>query len=396
MGKYNFDEEIDRWGSGCYKYDGMAAEYGRRDLEPFWVADMDFRTPECITDALRRRIDHPVFGYPATPKEYFPTIAAWVRDIHGWEVNPAHMCYIPGIVKGIGFVLDCFCRPGDKVIVQPPVYHPFRIVPQGHKLEVVWNPLLPVEGEDGFVKGYEMDLDGLEKLIDEKTKVLILSNPHNPAGVCWAPETLRRVAEIASAHGILVVSDEIHSEMVLGGGKHHPFASVSPAAADCSITFMAPSKTFNIAGIVSSYAIVSNPEIRERFYAFLEADELDYAPIFSVVATMAAYTRGADWRREMLAYVQGNVDFVDAFLKAEIPQIGCLKPQASFLVWLDCRKLDLKQEELVSLFVDKAHLLLNDGAMFGPGGAGFMRLNVGCPRARLAAALRRLKEALQD
>ena len=182
--------------------------------------------------------------------------------------------------------------------------------------------------------------------------------------------------------------------MVLGGGKHHPFASVSPAAADCSITFMAPSKTFNIAGIVSSYAIVSNPEIRERFYAFLEADELDYAPIFSVVATMAAYTRGADWRREMLAYVQGNVDFVDAFLKAEIPQIGCLKPQASFLVWLDCRKLGLKQEELVSLFVDKAHLLLNDGAMFGPGGAGFMRLNVGCPRARLAAALRSLKSAL--
>ena len=395
MGKYDFDEVVNRWGSGCEKYDGIARDLGRTDLKPFWVADMDFRTPDFILEALRRRLDHPVFGYPRTAKEYWPTVAAWVKRIHGWEVPPEEMAFVPGIVKGIGFVLDCFCRPGDKVVIQSPVYHPFRIVPEGHALEVVWNPLLPVE-EDGVLQGYRMDLDGLERLLDDKVKVLILSNPQNPAGICWDPETLRRLAEITAPRGVIVISDEIHSEMVLDGSPHHPYASVSAQAASNAITFMAPSKTFNIAGIVSSYVIIRDPALRKRFFGFLEADEIDYPPIFSAVATMAAYTPEGDaWRREMLAYVRDNVDFVDRYLKENIPQVRCLKPQASFLVWLDCRALGLPQQDLVSLFMDKAHLLLNDGAMFGPGGAGFMRLNVGCPRSLLADALESLQKALE-
>ena len=396
MGKYDFDEVVDRWGSGCEKYDGIARYLGRTDLKPFWVADMDFKTPDFIVGALRRRLDHPVFGYPRTPKEYWPTVAAWVKKIHGWEVAPEEMAFVPGIVKGIGFVLDCLCRPGDKVIVQPPVYHPFRIVPQGHDLEVVWNPLVPVE-EGGELKGYRMDLDGLEKLIDEKTKVLILSNPQNPAGICWDPETLMRLAKITAERGVVVISDEIHSEMVFDGAEHRPYASLCPEAESNAITFMAPSKTFNIAGIVSSYVIIKDASLRSRFFRFLEADEIDYPPIFSAVATLAAYTpEGDEWRKEMLAYVRENVEFVDSYLKERIPQVRCLKPQASFLVWLDCRGLGLPQKELVSLFMDKAHLLLNDGAMFGPGGEGFMRLNVGCPRSLLKDAMESLKKALED
>lgn len=396
MGQYNFDELIDRRGSGCIKYDGLRQEKGRDDLLPLWVADMDFKTPDFIVDALRERIEHPVFGYPATPSDYFETISSWIKDIHRWDVDPSFFTFIPGIVKGIGFVLDCFCSPGDKVIIQPPVYHPFRIVPQKHSLQVVNNPLSPVfpEGDGGPLSGYTMDLDHLEKILDEKTKVLILSNPHNPAGQCWDKETLGNLAEITSSKGVIVVSDEIHCEMVLGGRQHIPYASVCPQAAKNSITFMSPSKTFNIAGIVSSYAIVPDAELREKYFNFLDADELNYPPIFSVVATEAAYKNGKQWRMEMLEYVNANIDYIDEFLRKNIPSVKCVRPQASFLVWLDCRGLGLTQEKLVSLFEDKAHLELNDGSMFGPQGTGFMRMNVGCPRSVLEEAMRRLLAAV--
>lgn len=396
MGCYNFDEIIDRKGTGCAKYDGLSMEKGRSDLLPLWVADMDFKTPDFIVDALRKRIDHPIFGYPCVPQDYFQTISSWVGDLHSWKLDPSHIQYIPGIVKGIGFVLDCLCSPGDKVIIQPPVYHPFRIVPEKHHLEVVNNPLLPVFENDecGPLFGYKMDFDHLEKIIDEDTKVLILSNPHNPAGQCWDKETLQTLAEITSSKGVIVISDEIHCEMLLNGRKHIPYASVSEAAAQNSITFMSPSKTFNIAGIVSSYAIVENDSLREKFFGFVDADELGYPSIFSIVATQAAYKNGKRWRSEMLDYVSANIDYVDEYLKENIPSVRCVKPQASFLVWLDCRELGLTQDKLVSLFEDKAHLELNDGTMFGLQGTGFMRLNVGCPRSVLEEALKRLKEAI--
>ncbi len=260
---------------------------------------------------------------------------------------------------------------------------------------MVNNPLRPVLDPEGFVCGYEMDLDDLERKIDARTKMLVLCNPHNPGGVVFLAETLRRLADICERHGIIVLSDEIHCEMVHGGRRHVPFASVSEAAAHCSITFMAPSKTFNIAGVVSSYAIAQDPELAERFFGYLESNETDYPPIFSAEATRAAYTEaGKAWRAEMLDYVQGNVDFVDGWLRAKLPQIRAVRPQASFLVWLDCRRLGLPQDALVDLFVNKARLALNDGSVFGEEGRGFMRLNVGCPRANLEAALESLRNAL--
>lgn len=388
--KYDFDKVIDRSGTNALKTDVLEKRYGRSDLIPLWVADMDFETPDFITDALKKRLEHSLFGYTLEPRTYWDTVIAWIRDSHGWEVERKWLTYIPGIVKGIGMVINVFSEPGDKVIIQPPVYHPFRLVPEGNGRKVVNNPLKLVDGR------YEMDFDQLESVIDEKCKILILSNPHNPAGITWGPDTLRRLADICAAHGIPVISDEIHSDMALYGHRHTPFAMVSETAARNSITFAAPSKTFNIAGIVSSYAIVPDDTLRRRFYTWLEANELNQAPIFAPIATQAAYTEGKEWMRQMLAYVMANIDFVDEFIRAEIPQIKVMKPEASFLVWLDCRGLGLSHEALADLFVNRARLVLNDGEMFGPGGEGYMRLNVGIPRSILQTALNRLKSAVDN
>jgi len=389
MKHYNFDEVINRKGTSCVKYDGLKDAYqGKENLIPLWVADMDFATPDFIIDALKKRCEHPIFGYTFDDDEYYASILAWLNYKYNWKAEREWITYIPGIVKGIGLAVQCFTQPGDKVIIQPPVYHPFRLVPTRMGREVVYNPL---KLEDGV---YKMDFEQLESLIDKDCKMLILSNPHNPGGIVWEKEALVKLAQICSAHGILVISDEIHAEMTYPQFRHHPFATVSPEAAACSVTFMAPSKTFNIAGIVSSYAIVPDAELREKFYSFLEAGELNAGTIFAFTATKAAYTYGAEWLQQMRSYVIENVNFVDEYLKKNIPQIKAYRPQASFLIWLDCRELGLSQPDLVHLFEDKAGLALNDGTMFGKEGEGFMRLNVGCPRSILSKALESLKKAI--
>ena len=385
---YDFDKIIDRSGSGDLKHEVLKERYGRSDLLPLWVADMDFETPQFITDALRQRLDHSLFGYTVVPDELWTSIIQWIRDHHQWEVKREWLTYIPGIVKGIGMAINVFVKEDEKVIIQPPVYHPFRLTPEGNGRKVVYNPLKEVNGT------YKMDFEQLAEVVDDKCRLLILSNPHNPAGVCWPKETLQRLAHFCFEHNIIVISDEIHADMALFGNKHIPFASVSDEAAQISITFGAPSKTFNIAGIVSSYAIVPNDSLRRRFYTWLEANELNDPPLFSPIATIAAYTQGEDYRQQMLSYIEDNIRFVEDYCREHLPQIKPWRPQASFLVWLDCRALGLSHDALVDLFVNHAHLALNDGAMFGIGGSGFMRLNVGTPHAVLRQALEQLFQAL--
>lgn len=394
---YNFDEIIDRRGTRCIKFDTLESHFGRKDLSALWVADMDFATPDFIVDCLKQRLEHPVLGYPSTGDDYTSLLASWVEDLHGWKVSPEHICYIPGIVKGIAMVERALLSPGDKVIIQEPVYNPFRHTAEACGFEVVNNSLKPIYDADGFLERYEMDLDALEQQIDEHCRLLVLSNPHNPCGVCFSAESLRRLAHICHSHGITVISDEIHAEMILGGGRHIPFASVSEEAAECAVTFMAPSKTFNIAGVVSSYCIIENALLRKKVFAYVESLEMDYPSIFSSLATRAAYSeKGKVWRAEMLEYVQKNIDFVQDWLSRRLPQVHAVRPQASFLVWLDCRKLGLDQAALVDLFVNKAGLALNDGTQFGKEGAGFMRLNVGCPRQILADALESLEKSVKN
>ena len=389
MGKYDFDKIVDRRGTGALKLDVLKERYGRADLTPLWVADMDFETPSFITDALKQRLEHSLFGYTVEPDDYRPAIIDWIRDHHGWEVRPEWLSYIPGIVKGIGMVVNVFVKPDEKVIIQPPVYHPFRLTPQGNGREVVYNPL--IENPDGT---YSMDFDNLEKVADPSCRLLILSNPHNPGGIVWDRETLEKLARFCSSRGIIVISDEIHCDMALYGHKHIPFASVSPEAASCSITFSAPTKTFNIAGIVSSWCVVPDEKLRTHFFGWLKANELDEPNMFAPIATVAALRNGEEWRREMLRYIEGNIDFVTNWCAERIPQIKPLRPQASYLVWLDCRGLGLSHDDLIDLFVNKARLALNDGAMFGPGGDGFMRLNVASPRKLLEQALLQLEDAV--
>ncbi len=391
MERYDFDKIVDRSGSGDLKHEVLAERYGRPDLLPLWVADMDFETPQFITDALRRRLDHSLFGYTITPNDFWPTVRQWIADHHQWDVQEEWMRFIPGIVKGIGMVINVFVKPDEKVIIQPPVYHPFRLTPEGNGREVVYNPLR--ENADG---SYSMDFDNLERVADDKCRLLILSNPHNPAGIVWDADTLRRLAAFCATRGIIVVSDEIHCDMALFGHKHTPFASVSEDAARCSITFGAPSKTFNIAGIVSSYAIVPDPELRRKFFSWLTANELDEPHLFAPIATVAAFRHGEEWRRQMLEYIEGNIMFVEKYLGERLPQIKPLRPQASFLVWLDCRALGLGHDALVDLFVNGARLALNDGEMFGKGGEGFMRMNVATPHSVLAEALDRLVSAVRE
>ncbi|MBR0298029.1 MAG: PatB family C-S lyase [Bacteroidales bacterium] len=390
---YDFDKITDRKGTGSFKYDRLEKFFGKADLIPLWVADMEFETPSFITDAVKKRMEHPIYGYTITDPAHAKAICKWELDRHSWAIQEEWISFIPGIVKGIGLAVRALLSKSEKVVIQPPVYHPFHLVPEACGIEVARNPL--IELPEG---GYKMDLPGLEALLesDSSCKLLILCNPHNPAGIVWEKDTLKELASICKRHGITVISDEIHCDIALFGHKHIPFASVSDEAASISITFSAPSKTFNMAGFASSFAVVPDKTLREKFFGWMEACELNEPDIFASIAATAAYTHGEPWREKMVGYIEGNVLAVEEFCKEHIPGIKPVRPQASFLVWLDCRALGLSHDELVNLFVDKAGLALNDGAMFGREGNGFMRLNIGCPRKLLIEALEKLAKALKS
>lgn len=393
---YDFDKQVNRNNTHSLKWDGPEKRLGKKGLLPLWVADMDWETPSFIKDAIHKQIDEtPVLGYTLDPDEWWPTTIQWIKDHHQWDVKREWITYIPGIVKGIGMVITLFLKDDEKVIVQPPIYHPFFLTPQGNEREVVWNPLIPVYDEDGHLKTYKMDFENLEQVCDEKCRLLILANPHNPCGIVWDRETLQKLALFAKEHNLIVISDEIHCDMALYGNKHIPFATVSKEAEEVSITFSAPSKTFNIAGVVSSWTVIINEERRKKFFKWLEANELNEATMFSPIATIAAFKNGEPWRKEMINYLEGNIDFLINYCKENIPEIYPVRPEASYLVWLDCRGLGISHEELIELFEKKAGIFLNEGSMFGKEGRGFMRLNAGCPRETLRQALEKLKKAIK-
>lgn len=387
--KYNFDEVIERRGTDSVKWDGVKNIWGRDDLLPMWVADMDFRTPPFVIDALRKRLKHEVLGYTYACEEWYTAICSWLSRHHQWEVTREMLTFVPGIVRGQAFALQCFTQPGDKVLVMTPVYHPFFLVTKHLGREVVYSPLDLYNGQ------YCIDLTRLRADI-RGCKALILCNPHNPGGRVWKVEELRRIADICRENGVLVISDEIHADLTLPPYKHHPFATVSEAAAHNSLTFMAPSKAFNMPGLGSSYAVIVDDDIRHRFQEFMEAGEFSEGHLLAYIGAAAAYTHGEEWLEQMLDYIKGNIDFTESYLKKYIPKIGMIRPQASYLIFLDCRALNLSQTELNKLFAEKAHLALNDGTMFGKPGAGFMRLNIGCPRSVLEQALRQLMVAVNE
>ena len=391
MGKYNFDSIIDRSHSDAIKYCELNKWFDCDNLLPMWIADMDFTVCPEITEALQQRISHRIYGYASVPDDFFPTIAGWLQRRHNFTATPDEMTYIPGIVKGIGFVINRFCKPGDKIVIQPPVYHPFRRLVESNGCVALNNPL--IRRDDS----YEMDLDGLEEIVRrEHPRMMILCNPHNPIGIQWSRETLARVADICAAEGVIVVSDEIHGDLMLNGEPHIPYLSVSDNARRTGIMLGAPSKTFNVPGLVSSWCVIKDKELRANFFEWMENNEFNAPTCFATIGTIAAYNHGEEWLSEALDYIQTNIDHAAGEIeRISDGRIKVYRPQASFLIWLDCRGLGLDHDRLNEFFVKEAHLALNDGAMFGTEGEGFMRMNVATPRSVIDESLARIAAALE-
>ncbi|MEG1574776.1 MAG: MalY/PatB family protein [Bacteroidales bacterium] len=384
---YNFDEVIERRGTQSLKYDTEEKLWGRNDLLPLWVADMDFRTPPFVVDAIRLRLEHEILGYTVAQTGYYKAFSDWTERRYGMHLQNGEVHYIPGIVPGIYMLVNALTAPDDKIMIQPPVYHPFRQVIEATGRRVVNNQLVLDNGR------FKMDYNSMLRDI-KGCKLFILCNPHNPGGRVWSKEELAEVAEICDRNGTIVISDEIHADMVFSPMRHLPFAISSNAARANSITLMAPTKTFNMPGVISSQAIVFDDELRRKLFSYLDENHIAGGNVFAFLAAESAYTHGEEWLEQMLAYVRGNISYIDEFLKNNTPRIKAMIPEASFLLFLDCRELGFSnQEELNVFFVDKAHLGLNSGTMFGPGGEGWMRLNVASPRSVIAKAMTQLKDA---
>lgn len=403
MAKYNFDEKIVRKGTWCTKWDSLKERFGCDSLISMWIADMDFNTPKFFTDALVKRISDGVLGYGCRPKEWYDSISNWLSAQYGWKVKTSQIGFVSGIVLGLSHALRCFTKKGDRVLITPPVYFPFKNQILAAGCKVVNSKLQlnkkTVKGEEKFT--LDIDWDDFEKKI-ATCKVFILCNPHNPGGRVWKLQELKKIAALANKYKVMVISDEIHCD--LSFKKHIPFAKVDKKAAQNCITFRAPSKTFNCAGLCASEWIIENPKMFDKFQTYLRAGAFDEGHCLAFYPSSILYSdKGREWIKQVNTYIADNIKFVEDYLKKNFTVtsngktrqlVSMIEPEASFLIFLNFRELKLKQSDLVDLVVGKAHLALNDGETFGPGGEGFMRLNVGCPRDVLKKALSQLKSAV--
>ncbi len=386
---YNFDEAPVRENSNCLKWDKREEVFGRADVIPMWIADMDFSTPPFIIEALRERLNHEILGYSYRPDAYFNSFIRWASEMYEWEIRREWIEFSPGVVPALNMCTLAYTSPGDEIIIQPPVYPPFYGAVNDHGRKLVFNPLPETD------KGWIMDFEGLRRAITSRSRMLILSNPHNPVGRAWTREELNQLAEICHEKGIIILSDEIHSDLTLPGVKHVPLASISEKAASITVTCMAPSKTFNLAGLSTSSVIISDPELMEKYRHTLVGLHMHLGNIFGNIASEAAYTHGHAWLAELMHYVEGNVDLVMNFCHDRLPQIRPVRPEATYMIWLDCRAMGLNSTELNRFFVEQAGVGMNEGFRFGPGGEGFMRMNLACPRATVKKALEQIETAIK-
>ena len=388
MMNWNFDEEVCREGTDCIKYDLREDIFGRKDVIPMWVADMDFRTPGFITEKLRQRLDHEIYGYSFRPPEYYNSIMRWLAERHSWQIEKDHICFCPGIVPALNLCTLAFTRPGESIIVQPPVYFPFFAAVESHGRKLVYNQLLEQDGK------WTMDFDSLNASITGETKMIIISSPHNPVGRVWSQEELGKLAEICLRNKIIILSDEIHSDLILPGFCHSTMAKISAEIADITVTCIAPSKTFNLAGLSTSSLIISNPVLRKYFNKKVEGLHVGNGNIFGTVASVAAYSHGHEWLDALMEYIGGNVNYVTGFCRELIPEILPVYPEATYMIWLDCRKFGMSGKELQSFFVNKAGVGMNEGSTFGPGGEGFMRMNLATTHSKVEKAMQQIEMAV--
>lgn len=388
--QYNFDEVIDRYGTSSVKYDLVEKVFGRNDVIPMWVADMDFKAPQFILDAIKKRCEHPILGYTFGSDNYFKVVINWLRNHYDILAEKHELHYVPGIVAGISFCLQAFTNPGDKILVMNPVYPPFIKLPKNNGRNLIVNELQLIDNQ------FVIDFEDFERKAKD-CKMFILSNPHNPGGRVWSEEELNRMADICYDNNVIVISDEIHADLVLPGFKHTSFASVSQKAKDISITFIAPSKTFNIAGLATSIAYINNAELRNTLFSYLDNYEIANGNVFAYLGAEVAFCKeGEEWLEQLKSYINKNVLYVDEFFKKNLPLVKPILPQASFLVWIDFRGLNISHQQLVDRLINVAKVGLNNGIEFGDNYECFMRMNIGCPIEKLACALDRIAMAINS
>jgi cysteine-S-conjugate beta-lyase len=387
---WDFDNAPRREGTNSIKFDLRKETFGAADVIPMWVADMDFSTPDFIINALRKRLDHDILGYTFRPNTYFESIIKWLNERHNWQIEKEWICFSPGIVPALNFCTLAFTSPGDEIIIQPPVYHPFYPAIESHGRKLLFNRLIENDGN------WEMDFDSLIGCAGKKPKMIIISNPHNPVGRAWSREELTRLVEICIENNILLVSDEIHCDLIMPCYRHTPAASISPGASGITITCVSPSKTFNLAGLSTSSLIISNPDIRKKFLTFTENLHIGGGNIFGTEASVAAYTYGKEWLDELLVYLDSNARFISDYCRNYIPYIIPVRLEATYLLWLDCRKMGMSGKELYKFFVSGAAVGMNEGSTFGPGGEGFMRMNIACTRKTLVRAMEQIEAAVNS
>jgi cystathionine beta-lyase len=386
--RYNFDKEINRYNTNSYKWDDIENVFGEKDILPMWTADMDIQSPQPVIDAIKHKAEHGIFGYTVKTESYHEAVVDWMSRKNNWKIEKDWICFSPGIAPALNFIVQAFTNPGDKVVIQPPVYYPFHSVVEQNKRELVCNPLKLENGK------YVMDLHDLQTKLDSRVKLLILCSPHNPGGRVWTKEELIELGEICLKHNILVVSDEIHADIVFKYHTHTPFAAISDEFAQNTIVCTAPSKTFNIAGLQTSNIIIPNHQLRETFTEIMTKNNLVFMNPFGVVATEAAYRYGDEWLTQYLEYLQGNFDFLINYIEDNLKQLNVMKPEGTYLVWIDCLKLGMDDKRLEQFMLKEAKVAPSMGYTFGSGGEGYIRLNIGCPRFRLQAGLERIEKAV--
>jgi len=387
---WNFDNTPPREGTNSIKYDLRKDTFGSPGIIPLWVADMDFATPGFIIDSLKKRLDHEILGYSFRPLEYFSSIIDWQAIKHKWNIEKEWITFCPGIVPALNICTLTFTSPGDSIVVQPPVYFPFFSAVESHGRKLIYNHLSENNGE------YEMDFEELEKIVASRPKMIMISNPHNPVGRSWSREELSILAEKCLRNNILILSDEIHCDLVMPEYDHVPMATLSKEIADITITCIAPSKTFNLAGLSTSSVIISNPLLRKSFSTMVEKLHISGGNIFGTEASIAAYTHGEKWLSELVEYINSNALFITEFCRVNIPEIIPSRLEATYLLWLDCRKFGMSGSELRDFFITRAGVGMNEGSTFGPGGEGFMRMNIACPKTTIIKALEQIEAAVSS
>lgn len=385
--KYNFDEIIDRSNNRSSKYDERKKKFGTEDLIPLWVADMDFKTAQPIIDACKKKAEEGIWGYTSRPDSYFEAVKEWEKKRNGWDVDPKLMSWSLGVVPAMSAIINIFSKKGDKVMIQTPVYSEFYDITESLEREVVENQFLEKNGV------WSIDFDDFEKNV-KTCSIFLLCNPHNPLGIVWKEEELKQMAELCIKHDVLIISDEIHSDLIFNGKKHTPTARISKEISEKVITCVSATKSFNLAGLQASTTIFPNLEMKEKFDKFWNGMDIHRNNAFSSVAMEVAYREGEEWLEQLLDYISGNFEFIKEYCEKNIPKIKPNIPDATYLVWLDCRELEMNNQQLREFMIYKAKIGLNEGCSFGRSLTGFMRLNAACPRGTLEAALKQLKEAV--